>query len=141
MGTRQTSIDCYNLIKAQGLLSKRRLEVYEAILKNAPCSSSEAMISNLNSTNVLSQSRARFTELRELGVIYEKGEKKCTITGKNVIEWDLTDKLPINTKTPISPKKRRVMDTINALRKLYTKRTTRSDDDEWQKVYDLIKKI
>ena len=39
-------------------------------------------------------SRARFTELRELGVIYEKGERKCNITGRNVIEWDLTDKLP-----------------------------------------------
>jgi hypothetical protein len=140
MGTRQTSIDCYNLIKAQGLLSKRRLEVYEAILKNAPCSSSEAMISKLNSTNVLSQSRARFTELRELGVIYEKGEKKCTITGKNVIEWDLTDKLPINTKTSISPKKQKINDALDALRELYKNKNT-STIVEFKNVADLIKKI
>ena len=43
MGARQTSIDCYNQIKAEGLLTKRRLQVYEAILRNAPCTSSEAM--------------------------------------------------------------------------------------------------
>ena len=45
---RQTSIDCYNQIKAEGLLSKRRLEVYEAILKSAPCSSGEAFSKNAN---------------------------------------------------------------------------------------------
>lgn len=102
MAIRQTSIDCYNQIKAEGLLTKRRFEVYEAVCNSAPCTSSEAMISRLNSTNVLSQSRARFTELRELGVIYEKGIKKCTVSGRNAIEWDLTDKLPkktLNAKT------------------------------------------
>jgi len=29
MNIRQTSIDCYKQIKSEGLLSKRRLEVYE----------------------------------------------------------------------------------------------------------------
>ena len=91
---RETSIDCYNKIKSKGLLSKIRFQVYEAIYKCAPCTSSEAMKGILNSTNVLSQSRARFTELRDLGVIYEKSIRKCKITGRNVIEWDLTDKLP-----------------------------------------------
>ena len=100
MATRQTSIDCYNQIKAEGLLSKLRLEVLEAILHSAPCTSAEAMQGRLNSTNVLSQSRARFTELRDLGVIYEKGIRKCSVTGRKAIEWDLTDNLPNNTKPP-----------------------------------------
>ena len=34
---RQTSIDCYNQIKAQGLLSKMRFKVYECILTNVYC--------------------------------------------------------------------------------------------------------
>jgi len=94
---RQTSIDCYNEIKSNGLLSKKRLEVYEALLNSAPCTSAEAAAFNyLDSSNVLSQSRARFTELRELGVIYERGVKKCSITKRIAIEWDLTDKIPIN---------------------------------------------
>jgi hypothetical protein len=105
MKTRQTSIDCYNQIKAEGSLSKRRLEVYEAIYNLAPCTSSEAMSGRLNSINVLSQSRVRFTELRELGVIYEKRVRKCSVTGRNVIEWDLTDRLPIVIKKSTDTKK------------------------------------
>jgi hypothetical protein len=140
MSIRQTSIDCYNQIKADGLLTKRRLEVYEAILKNAPCTSSEAMLNRLNSSNVLSQSRARFTELRELGVIYERGIKKCSVTGKNVIEWDLTDNLPINSKIIHNTKKDRINNTLNALRELYKNRNISSDED-WRKLADLIKNI
>ena len=34
MNIRQTSIDCYKQIKSEGLLSKRRLEVYELLLEN-----------------------------------------------------------------------------------------------------------
>ena len=87
----QTSIDCYNQIKNEGLLSKRRFECYEALLKNGPCTSGEAMHDRLNGRNVLSQSRARFTELRDRGVIYEiKPERKCRVSGYKCIVWDVT---------------------------------------------------
>jgi len=140
MNTRQTSIDCYNEIKASGLLSKKRFEVYEAILKNAPCTSAEAMVGNLNSTNVLSQSRARFTELRELGVIYEKSIRKCRVTSRNVIEWDLTDNLPKDIKLSKNTKKNRVDDCLKAFRKLYDNRHT-STVEQWRDTADLIKRI
>lgn len=138
---RQTSIDCYHQIKAEGLLTKRRLEVYEAIYNSAPCTSAEAMRGRINSTNVLSQSRARFTELRELGVIYEKGEKKCSVTGRKAILWDLTDKLPIKTKLLNNTnKKRRIDDALNALRELY-KNKNNSLAQDWKNVADLIRLI
>ena len=111
--TRQTSIDCYNQIKANGLLSKSRFEIYEALCNLAPCTSAEAMKGILNKTNVLSQSRARFTELRDLGVIYEKGIRKCKITGQNVIEWDLTDELPLKEKAPVVTKKQKIEEILN----------------------------
>ena len=140
MGTRQTSINCYNQIKAQGLLSKIRFEVYEAICNSAPCTSSEAMRGRLNSTSVLSQSRARFTELRELGVIYEKGIKKCTVTGRNVIEWDLTDRLPIDKKATTITKKVRIANALLCLQQLYQNRISASSE-EWNYLEYLIKKI
>jgi len=97
MNTRQTSIDCYNAIKSEGLLPKRRMEVYEAIYNCAPCTSAEAIKTILEkSGNVLSQSRARFTELRDQQVIYERGVRQCKITGRKAIEWDLTDRLPVD---------------------------------------------
>ena len=137
MGTRQTSIDCYNEIKSNGLLSKRRLEVYEAILKNAPCTTNEALKDIYSGSHGVG---SRTTELRDLGVIYEKGIKKCNVTGRNVIEWDLTDKLPNNTKLIKNIKKNRVNNALNALRELYKNKTTSTDVD-WINLADLIKTI
>ena len=139
MKTRQTSIDCYNKIKQEGLLSKRRLEVYEALLSTAPCTSSEA-IRNAKTTFGVFGVSSRFTELRDLGVIYEKGEKKCSITGRNVIEWDLTDRLPVNVKKTIKTKKQKINDALNLLRVLYKNKDTSTNED-WTKVANLIKSI
>jgi hypothetical protein len=134
MKVRQTSINCYNRIKSEGLLSKRRLEVYEAIYNSAPCTASEIF----NVKHLKTNQSGRFTELRDLGVIYEKGERRCRVTGRNVIEWDLTDELPTNIKTPT--KKDRVNNSLEGLRELYKKKTTSTDDD-WKNVANLIKKI
>ena len=128
MNTRQTSIDCYNEIRANGLLSKKRLEVYKAILKTAPCTSGEAFSIMTTKENQISQSRARFTELRELGVI------------RNVIEWDLTDRLPISFKNKNKTKKQRINDAINSFRELY-KNKDNSKNEDWKIVADLIKII
>jgi hypothetical protein len=140
MNTRQTSIDCYRQIKSEGLLSKMRLKVYEAILRKAPCTSGEAFATMTTKENQISQSRARFTELRELGVIYEVQNRKCTITGMNVIEWDLTDRLPVNIKNTNKTKKQRLDAALNSLRELYKNKDISTDED-WKTVADLIKNI
>jgi len=139
MKTRQTSIDCYNQIKANGLLSKRRFEVYEALLSSAPCTSSEA-IRNAKTTFGVFGVSSRFTELRDLGVIYEVRTRECTVTGRNVIEWDLTDRLPINIKKSNKTKKHKINDALNSLRELYKNKDNSSDED-WKTVADLIKSI
>ena len=139
MKTRQTSIDCYNEIKNSNLLAKRRLETFEAIFKSAPCTRQEAL-EHTNPLNALSLSAARFTELRRLGVIYEKSVRPCKVTGRNVIEWDLTDRLPVNIKKSNTTKKQRVDDALNLLRELYKNKDTSTDED-WKRVADLIKSI
>jgi hypothetical protein len=96
--TRQTSIEAYNKIKENGLLSRRRWEVYDILFRLGPLTANETF-------NILKQekylnlsfdsnTRARFTELRELGVIMETQTRPCSITGMNVIEWDVTKELP-----------------------------------------------
>ena len=139
MKTRQTSIDCYNKIKSEGLLSKRRLEVYEALLSTAPCTSSEA-IRNAKTTFGVFGVSSRFTELRDLGVIYEKDVRACNITGRNVIEWDLTDKLPFNTKVPSKTKSQKKRAALDSLRLLYKKKDISTDED-WKIVANLINSI
>ncbi len=139
MNIRQTSIDCYRQIKSEGLLSKRRLEVYEALYISAPCTSSEA-IRNAKTTFGVFGVSSRFTELRDLGVIYEKGIKKCSVTARNVIEWDLTDKLPVKFKNNNKTKKQRIEDAINSFRELY-KNKNNSTTQDWKTVANLIKTI
>jgi len=95
MKTRQTSIDCYNQITQEGLLSKRREEVYKAIYKAAPCTTNEALKHIHSGSHGIG---SRTTELRQLGVIYERGVRKCKITGRNTIEWDVTGRLPVTEK-------------------------------------------
>ena len=92
---RQTSIDCYNKIKASGKLSARRLEVLEAIVNSSPCTASEALVFIKTSSLGIG---SRFTELRDMGVIFETGTRKCKITNRNVIEWDLTGNMPVKIK-------------------------------------------
>ena len=136
MNTRKTSIECFSKIKQEGLLSKRRLQVYESIFNYAPCTASEVF----NDKNLKTNQSGRFTELRDLGVIYEKGERLCRITGRNVIEWDLTDRLPINFKNKNKTKKQRINDAINSFRMLY-KNKDNSTTEDWKIVADLIKTI
>ena len=140
MNTRQTSIDCYNKIKSEGLLSKRRLEVYEALLSTAPCTScttNEALKDIHSGSHGVG---SRTTELRDAGVIYEKDVRPCNITGRNVIEWDLTDKLPFNTKVPSKTKSQKKRAALDSLRLLYKKKDISSDED-WKIVANLINSI
>ena len=114
---RQTSIEVYNKIKSGNYLSKCRFEIYECLFHNQPMTSGEvfSLISkNKKSNSPLSQSRARFTELRDMGAIMEVGVKKCSITNNTVILWDVTNKIPSNFKRP-QTKKQKINNVIQKL--------------------------
>lgn len=91
---RSTSREAYNTIKANGLLGKRQWEVYNLLFLHGPCTAME-LRKFFPEGIVDSQIRARLNELRKFGVACEVRTRKCTVTGMNVIEWDVTDRLPI----------------------------------------------
>lgn len=95
---RQTSVEAYSTIKESGLLGKRQLEVYEIVYQNGPMTASEAfeLLKQKSDLSLRfdSNTHARFTECRDMGLLSEVGERKCKITGRNVIEWDVTANLP-----------------------------------------------
>lgn len=92
---RRTSIDTYYKIKNEGLLSRRRLQVYEILFQHGPMTSGELYKKRKISFDIEnSNSRSRLTELRDMGCVVELGEKKCSITGRNCILWDVTEGLP-----------------------------------------------
>lgn len=102
---RQTSIDCYNQIRAEGLLSKRRWEVYDIVFKRGPMTSNETFdYSSLKGVDgYRHNANARMTELRDSGVVQEIGTTICSKTGRTVILWDVTDKLPTKAESPLEP--------------------------------------
>ena len=137
MKTRQTSIDCYNQIKEEGSLSKMRFRVYSALFAMGKPSTTREVYATMN---VIKQEATRFTELRKLGVIYEVQNRTCNITGRTSIEWDLTDRLPVNVKKSNRTKKHKIDDVLNSLRELYKNKDISTDED-WKIVADLIKSI
>ena len=104
MLNRKTSRDAYNIIKENGLLSQRRFEVYDALYQFGPLTVNECFAkmysNNLGPKNAASNSAARFSELRDAGVIEEVRTRICSITGMNVIEWEVTDRLPMKFEKP-----------------------------------------
>jgi hypothetical protein len=137
---RQTSINCYNQIKAQGLLSKLRLATHYAMLYASPCTAGELQSYIDNNQIKVKHAWKLLSQLRDLGVVYEKNERKCNVTGRVVIEWDLTDKLPIKPTKLINAKQQRVENALDAMRVLYKNKITSSIFD-WQDVANLIRKI
>ncbi len=110
MTARRTSIEAYHAIKEGGLLSYRRMQIYEVLYEHGPLTANEIfrMIigkSSINQANV----PARLNEMREMGCVEELGEKQCSVTNNNVILWDVTGRIPIR----IEKKKRDVCQHCN----------------------------
>lgn len=109
---RETSIQAYRQIKQEGLLSKMRERVYDVVFHHGPCTSAEAytLMTKVEKAPI-TQSRARFTELRDQGVFKECGRKTCSVTGRTAILWDVTDQLP--SQLPKKKKKNGLQDAID----------------------------
>ena len=103
---RDTSIEAYNTIKAEGLLSKRRLEVYEVLFHNGPLTATQIAqdMPGFKSQSVGANVHARLGELRSAGCVIERGEVECPITKMRVILFDVTSKLPIKLEKPVRHK-------------------------------------
>lgn len=94
--TRQTSIDAFNEIVANGLLSERRFQVYEILFRDGPLTANQ-VINIFKIKHPMLNTGAvttRLSELRNAGVVMELGEIECPVTGNNVIQWDVTGNLP-----------------------------------------------
>lgn len=98
---RRTSAAVYRQIEAEGLLSRMRWEVYRVLYAIGPATAGE-VARRLMAAGVGSGGgragpgnvSARMVELIQLGVVEEIDERVCTVTGRNVLVYDVTDNLP-----------------------------------------------
>jgi hypothetical protein len=108
---RETSVEAYDEIKENGLLSERRFEVYDFIARNGPCSINKLLQDKAWIGRNTGSLTGRISELERMGLIVPWG-KETAPTGHRVILWEITKNLPsklvvLETKTQ----------TINRLQK------------------------
>jgi hypothetical protein len=137
---RDTSKTIYQEIRDNGLLAKRRMEVYDIIYKYGSMTGAE--VSNMHKikfgtigSTVSETIRNRITELRDMGVVRELGTTKCPITNNTVILWDVTSNLPKKLKKRLSKKEKKEL--ILADIEVFYKKIT---DKEIRKEIRAIKK-
>ena len=96
----KTSIETYHAIKNSGLISDKRMKVFDIFYKN-PQGLTGAEVSEIykknNPTSQHSETiRNRITELVQMGVLAEVGVVECQFSKRNVMKWHCIDKMPIS---------------------------------------------
>ena len=94
-----TSIETYHSIKNSGLISEKRLKVFDIFYQN-PKGLTGAEVSEIyrreNPTSQHSETiRNRITELVQMGVLVEIGVVECQFSKRSVMKWCCVDKMPI----------------------------------------------
>lgn len=126
---RETSAEAYRTIKENGLLSERRLQVYDYLYQHGPCTANELVNragkrSTLGNQNVVT----RLGELRAMGVVKELGTRQCEVTGMRVIVWDVTRELPKKLEKGLSRSRKEIRkDLMELLRKIHDYSATQDD--------------
>ena len=104
---RETSIEAYNKIKANGLLRQVQLETYSIFFESGPLTTNEmlqiaAKKRGSSSYRGLASLQKAVRRLCHLGVLKELEKRVCLVTGNNALEFDVTNKLPVE---PLKKKK------------------------------------
>ena len=86
---RETSLEAYNYIIENGILSKRMTEAYRNILHYGPVTGNELckLMKKPGQWKLMAP-------LKERGLITEVGKRRCNVTGYNAFAWDVTGNLP-----------------------------------------------
>lgn len=136
-----TSIQTYDAIKNSGLLSDKRMKVYDIFYEN-PQGLTGTQVSNIFKSKFPSAEhsetiRNRITELRDMGVLYEVGVVECEYTHRNVMKFALTDNLPVPLpkKLTLQQKVDNVLESIV----LFSKQLNEEQKIHLRKIYHEVK--
>ena len=94
-----TSRAAFEAAMGSGLIAERQRQVFEIVCLHGPLTANEAF--NFLQRRVGrafrfdSNTRARFTELRELGVIEEAPARLCSVSHRRCIVWRATGNAPV----------------------------------------------
>ena len=117
MSVRQTSIDVYRQILEEGLLSAMRRDTYQALFDCGGPSTAAEVASRMRRMGVPNgggrggpgNAHARLNELVAQGVVYEVRVRKCSITERDVTEYELTGNLPRRIQVTAAEKRQKLL--------------------------------
>ena len=113
---RRTSIMVYNQILNNGLLSEKRMQVYQIIYDKGQLTGSQVaeIFKSKHPSSQHSESiRNRITELVKQGAVEIVGTAPCPITKNTVSLFETTDNLPVKIEKKMT--KNQKVDEINKL--------------------------
>lgn len=90
---RETSIEVYRQVEAEGLLTGLRSEVYKTLFHYGPLTQGECWKRYFGHRQ-RHDIAPRFAELEKRGVIKIVDKRPCGVTGRVVYAWDVTKDLP-----------------------------------------------
>ena len=108
---RETSIEAYHKIKAEGTLSQRRWEVYSTLYTYGPLTATgiAQRMQGYKSPSVGANVHARLCELRVMTVVKEIGIIACPHTNQDVHMYDVTRNLPVKLVKGLKPSPRELI--------------------------------
>ena len=119
----KTSVETYYAIKNSGLISEKRMRVFDIFYLN-PTGLTGSEVSEIyrkeNPTSQHSETiRNRITELVQMGVLAEVGVVECQFSKRNVMKWCCIDKMPIPLEKKLTRKEqiKEILDDVTALGK------------------------
>lgn len=112
------SIEVYHSIKNSGILSDKRMKVYDIFYENQQgltgSEVSEIYKSKYPSSKHSETIRNRITELRDMGVLDEIGIVTCQYTNRSVTKFRLNHKMPtsLEKKETLNEKLDKILQSI-----------------------------
>jgi hypothetical protein len=95
---RETSIEAYRAIMANGVMNRRAQQVYHVLFYHGPLTQTECWkYIQIESEQIPQHSISpRFAQMERRAVIRPVGKRPCGITGIKCLEWDVTANLPVD---------------------------------------------
>jgi Fe2+ or Zn2+ uptake regulation protein len=140
----RTSIDTYHAIKDSGLISEKRLKVFDIFYEN-PDGLTGSQVSEIyrknHPTSQHSETiRNRITELYEMGVLIEVGVVECEYTKRKVMKWCCIDKMPIPLEKK-QTKKEKIEEILNDVTALGKSLKSEEEKIVLRTIYHKIKNL
>lgn len=97
---RTTSLAAWEEVNRTGVVSRMRKVVYNELYLHGPLTGTE-LDQRLASDGGRGHYHKRLSELREMGLVVEVGERPCSVSGKTAVAWDVTSNMPVGlTRAP-----------------------------------------